>query len=179
MEDRADQNALAEKGSQMGEKLKVIYKGPWEYWVGAVVLAILNIIVLLVRQRPWGITTNIEEWSMWLAGQIGLYRDQVLSLKELFLTDGTYLNLGLILGAFWATVVASQARFRPLKNKKFAISALLGGILMGYGARIAHGCNIGLVLNGIASSSLAGWIFTLAVLVGAWVGAKLLLRFLL
>ncbi len=163
----------------MRDKLQLIYKGPWAYWVGAVVLALLNVLVLVIRQEPWGITTNIEEWSVWLASKIGLTKNLDLSLKELLMSNGTYLNLGVVLGAFWATVVASQARFRPLKNKRFAISALIGGILMGFGARIAHGCNIGLVLNGIASSSLSGWIFTGAVFLGAWLGGKILLRYLL
>lgn len=163
----------------MKEKLQIIYKGPWAYWVGAVVLALLNVLVLVIRQEPWGITTNIEEWSVWLASKIGLTNNLDLTLEELLLSKGTYLNLGVILGAFWATVVASQARFRPLKNKKFAISALIGGVLMGFGARIAYGCNIGLVLNGIASSSLAGWLFTIAVFLGAWLGGKILLRYLL
>lgn len=163
----------------MRKELQIIFKGPWAYWVGAVILAILNIMVLLIRKKPWGITTNIEDWSIWLAAKIGLISNLDLTFKQLLLSDGTYINLGVILGAFWATVVASQARFHPVKNKKFVISALLGGILMGFGARIAYGCNIGLVLNGIASSSLSGWIFTIAVFVGAWLGAKLLLRFLM
>ncbi|MEL1136214.1 YeeE/YedE thiosulfate transporter family protein [Desulfitobacterium sp. THU1] len=162
----------------MRKELEVIYKGPWAYWVGAVVLAILNIAVLVIRQRPWGITTNMEDWSVWIASKIGLVNDLNLTFQELLVADGTYLNLGIILGAFWATVVASQARFHPIKEGKFAVSALIGGILMGIGARIAYGCNIGLVLNGIASSSLSGWIFMIAVFIGAWMGAKLLLRFL-
>ncbi|CDX00278.1 hypothetical protein DesLBE_3111 [Desulfitobacterium sp. LBE] len=163
----------------MGKKLEIIYKGPWAYWVGAVVLAILNMLVLVIRKRPWGITTNIEEWSVWIGSKIGLVNNIDINLKQLVLSDGTYLNLGVILGAFWATLAASQARFHPIKDKKFAISALIGGILMGYGARVAYGCNIGLVLNGIASSSLSGWIFAVAVFMGAWLGAKLLVRFLL
>ncbi|WP_018306896.1 YeeE/YedE thiosulfate transporter family protein [Desulfitobacterium hafniense] len=163
----------------MRKELEIIYKGPWAYWVGAVVLAILNIMVLVIRQKPWGITTNIEDWSVWLGAKIGLVNNLDITLKQLLLSDGTYLNLGVILGAFWATLVASQARFRPVKDKKFVISALIGGILMGYGARIAYGCNIGLVLNGIASGSLSGWIFAIAVFMGTWLGAKLLVRFLL
>lgn len=163
----------------MRKELQIVYKGPWAYWVGAVILAILNIFVLLIRHKPWGITTNIEDWSIWLAGKMGLINNLDLTFQQLLLSEGTYLNLGVILGAFWSTLVASQARFHPLKNKKFAISALIGGILMGFGARIAYGCNIGLVLNGIASSSLSGWIFTIAVFIGSWLGAKLLVRYLL
>lgn len=163
----------------MKDGLKIIYKGPWSYWVGAVILAILNILVLIIRQVPWGITNNIEAWSMWLAKVLGLIQNVDITFQQLMLSSGTYLNLGVVLGAFWATLAASQARFRPVKNKKLVLSALAGGLLMGYGARIAKGCNIGLVLNGIASSSLSGWIFMVAVFIGVWLGSKILLRFLL
>ncbi|MCO5387692.1 MAG: YeeE/YedE family protein [Desulfosporosinus sp.] len=50
---------------------------------------------------------------------------------------------------------------------------------MGYGARIAYGCNVGALLNGIASSSLTGWIFAFAVFLGTWLGSKLLLKYLM
>jgi len=161
----------------MKNGLKTIYKGPWPYWVGAVILAILNILILIIRQSPWGITANIEAWSTWMAKVIGLIHNEDITFKQLLSSSGTYLNLGVILGAFWATLAASQARFHMVKNKKYVVSALVGGLLMGYGARIAKGCNIGLVLNGIASSSLSGWIFTAAVFIGVWLGSKILLRY--
>jgi hypothetical protein len=34
----------------------------------------------------------------------------------------------------------------------------VGGSLLGYGARLAYGCNIGAYFSGIASSSLHGWL---------------------
>ena len=163
----------------MKNGLKIIFKGPWAYWVGAVVLAILNILVLIVRQQPWGITTNILNWAKWLGSLVGLVDSQGITINQLMLLSGTYLNLGVILGAFWAALAASQTRFRPVRDKKYVISALAGGLLMGYGARIAYGCNIGLLLNGIASSSLTGWLFMIAVFIGTWLGSKILLRFLL
>lgn len=163
----------------MKNGLKIIFKGPWAYWVGAVVLAILNILVLIVRQQPWGITTNLLNWAKWLGSLVGLFDSQDITINQLMLLSGTYLNLGVILGAFWAALAASQARFRPVRDKKYVISALAGGLLMGYGARIAYGCNIGLVLNGIASSSLTGWFFMIAVFIGSLLGSKILLRFLL
>src|ERR1700732_4360162 len=39
------------------------------------------------------------------------------------------------------------------------IAAVLGGLLLGYGARLAYGCNIGAYFSGIASSSLHGWLW--------------------
>ena len=163
----------------MKKAWNAVAHGPWTYWTGAIVLAILNILVLYIRKIPWGVTTNIEEWSLWIGMNIGLVNYGGIKLSDLLLTSGTYLNVGVILGALWATLSASEARFRPIRNKKFFFSALIGGIFMGYGARIAYGCNIGGLLNGIASSSLTGWVFGIAVFIGTWIGTKLLIRFLI
>lgn len=157
---------------------KAFSHGPWSYWVGAVILGLLNIIILYVRKRPWGVSLNIEQWAMWFASNLGFITEH-LTLSELLSCDGTYLNLGVVLGALWSTLLASQARFRPIRYKKYVISALLGGILMGYGARIAYGCNIGGFLNGVASSSLTGWIFGGAIILGVWIGTKIMIRFLI
>ncbi len=53
-----------------------------------------------------------------------------------------------------------------------ALAAVLGGILMGVGARLAGGCNIGAYLAGIASGSLSGWVWGAVALAGTWVGLR-------
>lgn len=47
------------------------------------------------------------------------------------------------------------------------------GVLMGYGARIANGCNIGAYFSGVASFSLAGWAWAALALGGTLVGVRL------
>jgi uncharacterized membrane protein YedE/YeeE len=44
---------------------------------------------------------------------------------------------------------------------------------MGYGARLAFGCNIGAYFSGIASGSLHGWIWLAAALAGTYLGVIL------
>ena len=90
---------------------------------------------------------------------------------------GTMLNIGIILGALIATLLASQFKFKKIKSLKQVVAAILGGLLMGYGARLAGGCNIGALFSGIASLSLSGWVFAVFLLAGAWIGSKLLAKF--
>ncbi|MEL6211807.1 MAG: YeeE/YedE thiosulfate transporter family protein, partial [Pseudomonadota bacterium] len=56
-------------------------------------------------------------------------------------------------------------------------TAVLGGLLMGYGARLAYGCNIGAYLGGIVSGSAHGvwWLFWgfIGSMAGTWVRARL------
>jgi len=73
--------------------------------------------------------------------------------------------------------MASGFKFKKIKSFKQVLAASLGGLLMGYGARIAFGCNIGALFSGIASMSLSGWVFAIFMLGGAIVGSKLLVKY--
>ena len=52
-------------------------------------------------------------------------------------------------------------------------AAILGGLLLGYGARIAYGCNIGAYFSGIASGSVHGWLWLASAYPGTIVGTRL------
>ena len=49
--------------------------------------------------------------------------------------------------------------------------------MLGYGARISFGCNIGAFVSGAASTSLHGWLWIVAALAGTWIGIRLRPRF--
>jgi hypothetical protein len=55
----------------------------------------------------------------------------------------------------------------PLRS---VIAAVIGGLLLGYGARLAYGCNIGAYFSGIASASLHGWVWLVAAFIGSVLG---------
>ena len=76
------------------------------------------------------------------------------------------MDVGIVLGALFAAGLAGRfgaARRVPLR---IVTASLLGGLLLGYGARIAYGCNIGAFFSGIASTSLHGWLRGVAALLG-------------
>jgi hypothetical protein len=45
--------------------------------------------------------------------------------------------------------------------------------MLGYGARIAYGCNIGAYFSGIASSSVHGWVWFASAFAGNMLGTRL------
>jgi uncharacterized membrane protein YedE/YeeE len=53
------------------------------------------------------------------------------------------------------------------------LAAVIGGLLLGYGSRLAYGCNIGAYFSGIASGSLHGWVWLVAAFIGNSVGVRL------
>ena len=81
---------------------------------------------------------------------------------------------GIIFGSLISTFLSSDYKFKKIKNSKQVIFGIFGGILMGYGTRVAYGCNLGAYLSAIPSYSLHGWVFGLAMFAGAYIGSKLL-----
>jgi hypothetical protein len=80
------------------------------------------------------------------------------------------MDFGVILGAMLASALAGKfAPEAPIKGKR-VITAIIGGLLLGYGARLAFGCNIGAMLGGISTGSLHGWLWLVAAFCGAILG---------
>lgn len=84
----------------------------------------------------------------------------------IFADNTSLMNIAIILGALAAAVPAGK--FRPVARipLRALLAAVIGGLLMGYGARLAFGCNIGALFSGIASTSLHGWLWIVAALAG-------------
>lgn len=164
-----------------------IFKNPFTYVTGAVLLAILQIALLASSGNPWGVSGTFTNWGAWIYEALGGSVDKWFyfssegaqnTLNNGFLNDpGTMSNLGIIFGALLATLMASQFKFKKIKAFRQVVAAVLGGIIMGYGARLAFGCNIGAFFSGIISLSLSGWVFGASLLIGAFIGSKLLTKF--
>ncbi|MGI8674109.1 MAG: YeeE/YedE family protein [Thermoleophilaceae bacterium] len=158
-----------------------VLRGTWPLWVGALVLAALNAATLLVKGSPWGITSAFALWGSKLAGGMGIdvaswaywSGDRADSLAAPLLADATtVMNFGIILGALAAAAIGGTFALHRRIPVKTAVAAIAGGLLMGYGARLAYGCNIGAYFSGIASFSLHGWLWGLTALVGTYAGLK-------
>jgi uncharacterized membrane protein YedE/YeeE len=162
--------------------LERFLRGPWPLVAGAVALALLNFATLYLAGRPWGITSAFALWGSKIAQAIGFdpafwpYWSSPARQAELngsVLNDVTsVMDFGIVLGALLAAGLAG--RFSPTWRipLRSAVAAIAGGLLLGYGARLAYGCNIGAYFSGIASGSLHGWVWLAAAFFGNVLGTK-------
>lgn len=160
---------------------------PWSLMQGALALAILNFATLIISGHPWTITWAFTLWGAKLAVFSGWNPEahlfwqsgfQQAALSSSILQDETSLmDIGIILGALLAAMLSKELRFRWQADTGSVVASLLGGLVMGYGARIAFGCNIGAFFSGVASLSLHGWLWIVAALAGTWIGVRLRPKF--
>ena len=158
-------------------------RGPWPLIAGALALAAVNIATLLLAGRPWGVTSAFALWGakimQFFGGDVTQWAywarpGSAASLEASIFSDVTsVMNIGIILGALLAAALAGK--FAPSFRipGKSILAAVVGGILLGYGARIAYGCNIGAYFGGISSTSLHGWLWFVAAFAGSTVGTRL------
>ncbi|MGJ7458478.1 YeeE/YedE family protein [Halomonas sp. RA08-2] len=157
--------------------------GPWPLLFGAVALALLNYATLALAGRPWGITGafalwgakgfealggDVSQWGYWQSSW------NAAALEASIWRDITsVMNIGILIGALLAASLAGK--FAPSFRipAKSVLAAVIGGLMLGYGARLAFGCNIGAYFSGIASGSLHGWVWLVAAFAGNMLGVKL------
>jgi uncharacterized membrane protein YedE/YeeE len=134
---------------------------------GAIGLMLVNLATLLLAGRPWGVTSAFALWGAKMAAAAGVpvetwpyWASQQGALQGSVFGDVTsVMDAGIVLGALLAALLAG--RFHPVWTvpPRSLAAALIGGLMLGYGARIAYGCNIGAYFSGIASGSLHGWLW--------------------
>jgi uncharacterized protein len=166
---------------------KAWLKDAWPYVTGALLLSVFQIVTLAVTGNPWGVSAAFADWGAWvyeaLGGSVSKWYYFASAGAQAKLAAGplqdpaTIRNIGLIFGALFAALIASGFKIKKIKSPRQVIAAVLGGLTMGYGARIALGCNIGAFYSGIASLSLSGWVFGLALFIGAVIGSKMLVKY--
>jgi uncharacterized membrane protein YedE/YeeE len=151
--------------------------------IGGVLVGLLSIAVFIAGGHPWSVTFGFTVWGAKIAAALGFDFSQAAfwqwagpkrALGDSILSDTSSLtDLGMIFGAMAAAAATrpfARTAWPPLKS---LAAAAIGGLLMGWGARIGFGCNIGAFVGGVASGSLHGWIWLAAALVGSAVGIRL------
>ena len=159
-----------------------LLRGPWSLMAGAVALAGVCIGCFLLFERPWGVTSGFALWGAKILAGLGVpveswgywsgWRSSQLA-ESVFADRVSVMNFGILCGAMAAASLAG--RFAPVwrLSSRDLLTAVIGGLLMGYGARLAFGCNIGAFLGGITSGSLHGVWWMVWAFLGSMLGTRL------
>ncbi|HLR12517.1 MAG TPA: YeeE/YedE thiosulfate transporter family protein [Burkholderiaceae bacterium] len=172
---------------------------PWlnrRLLIGAVLLAVLAVLNLVLAGTPWGIVYGFGLWAGKIATATGAFDPtanafwgQPMHLEALsnsvFMDVTSITNIGILAGALWIAARPAKAASssqcagqtsRPaspsLTAQQWAIG-IVAGFLLGYSSRLAFGCNIGAMVSGISTGSLHGWIWVPVAFVGSLLGVRI------
>ncbi len=125
----------------------------------------------------WYITTQEAQWGGWVMQKLGIdSMDSIFfgldnGLPNPLLNAPGFMSIGIILGASVMALARREFKWK-LPNWESAFFAIVGGTLMGIGARLAMGCNIGAFFATVTNGDPSGWVFLFGMTIGAYIGVK-------
>jgi hypothetical protein len=153
------------------------------YLIGGFTIGLLCIAVFVAGGHPWSVTFGYTVWGAKAATALGFDLSHAAfwqwpgpkrALSDSVLSDTSSLtDFGMLFGAMAAAAASKPFAATAWPPVKSILAAGVGGLLMGWGARLGFGCNIGAFVGGVASGSLHGWIWFLAALPGCLIGIRL------
>ncbi len=171
---------MSEENEKKADYWEWLLKREWSYTTGAVLLAVLATMLVAATGKAWGVTGPFATWGGKFLTTIGINADSwaifngSLEKYSFWQSAPSMTNLGIVLGALLSVLLAASFKIKKIKSWRQVAAGILGGLLMGIGARLAMGCNIGSFFSAIPAFSLHGWVFMVLIVLGAIVGSYML-----
>ena len=160
-----------------------IVRWRWSAGITGTIVGAVGVLAYL-RVEPLGVTAQLGSVSRTALDGTGLLPQRLSGLDTLAgcatavvetITENGWLVIGLVVASFAAALAGN--RFRPTRlTVRGSASALVGGVLLGWGAMTALGCTVGVLLSGISAFAVSGWVFAATCLAGVWLGVRLRLH---
>lgn len=159
------------------------FKQTWliKFWAPApavIAAGILSTYYFGITGTFWAVTGEFTRWGGQILQLFGVHAEQWGYYKMIHL-EGTPLTridgmmiLGMFGGCFAAALWANNVKLRMPRSRIRIVQAVVGGMIAGFGARLAMGCNLAAFFTGIPQFSLHAWFFALATAIGSWFGAR-------
>ena len=158
-------------GAALSAQYAAVFARPWPVWGAAILVATVNVF-LFAFDRPWTASDGLRNWGDWALRGAGVV--QRTDLVAPWLYSGSLLNLGVLFGGLTAALLSREFAVRvPPRGE--AMKGAAGGVLMGVGAMLAFGCNIGGFFSAVSALSLSGFGMMLGLGLGAFLGLRYLL----
>jgi len=161
----------------------------WSPYTVGVGIGILSWFTFLISRRALGCSTAFAK----LSGMIEmLFRGKKVELKpyyqkiDLVVGWQMMLVLGIVIGSLLSALLSGDFHWQAVPStweSTFgdsvllrAVFALLGGVIIGFGARWAHGCTSGHGISGTLQLAVSSWISAVFFFVGGILMANLIFR---
>ncbi|MGM0125345.1 hypothetical protein IGI37_002743 [Enterococcus sp. AZ194] len=145
----------------------------WTFMRGGILIAFIWVFILVTQHKAWGVTSSFSKMSVFVGEAFGLHftNTKLVELSQeisggIWFDGGTIRNFGLIIGALLAFLLAGRFKLNFNFKVKDAGYFIAGGLLMGFGARFAKGCNVGALYSAMSTFSISGWVFLIAMISG-------------
>lgn len=171
--------------------MSFLLEARWSPYVVGIAIGVLSWLSFLISRKPIACSTSFARTS----GMIErIFRGEKVEARAYYREIGISVDwqwmlvIGIIIGAAVSALISGDFHWQWVPDLWAAafgtdavtrvIVALLGGILLGFGARWAGGCTSGHGISGTLQLALSSWIAAISFFVGGIVTAHLIFRVL-
>jgi len=125
----------------------------------------------------WYVTTQEAQWFGWLFNKLGwnnmdnIFFGYIEGIPNPIYNLAGWMSVSLIGGAAVMALLHNEFKLKK-PTLELATWAIFGGALMGIGARLGLGCNVGAFFVRTANGDVSGWLFGLGMTGGAYIGVR-------
>jgi uncharacterized membrane protein YedE/YeeE len=136
--------------------------------------------IAYMRIEPLGVTRQLSAISRKAFDKQSLLPETINGLDTLAgcvgivtetISNNGWLIIGFVLASFAGALSANRFKFE-IPTVRNSSTALVGGILMGWGSMTALGCTVGVLLSSTQAFAVSGWVFFLFAFLGVFLGIK-------
>jgi len=141
-----------------------------------------GVFLLTGKASLWGITSGESKIGGHLYSLLGLpvhltaYYQQ-FKLVPVFTDPSQTIVVAILVGGSLPALLTGRFLIRHFPNKWMFVQAIAGGFFLGYGSRLALGCNIGNFFSAWTAAGINAVTFTASLLLGVFSGLKLTEKF--
>ena len=160
----------------------VLERPSWNPYLGGIVLGTVLFLSYVLTHAGLGASGGFYRVVAWLLDQIAPHHVDVTpdfakiagGFKNPLNDRMFWMVIGVGLGGFLSGLIGGRLKFETQKGPRVRhnatrwLFALLGGMISGYGARLARGCTSGQALSGGAVLAVGSWVFMFAVFAGGY-----------
>ncbi|WP_404319317.1 selenium metabolism membrane protein YedE/FdhT [Malaciobacter canalis] len=150
----------------------------WAPIPAVIALGILSAYYFGITGTYWAVTGEFTRWGGHILEAFGVdlstwgyYKIMNMDGNIFTRIDGVMI-IGMFAGCIAAAFWGNNVKLRMPVSSTRVYQALIGGIIAGFGARLGMGCNLASFFTGIPQFSFHAWMFTLAMILGVYLGAK-------
>jgi uncharacterized membrane protein YedE/YeeE len=167
----------------LSQTLKKLIFERWSPITTGLLVGVVGTVAYL-RVEPLGVTRQLSTTARTFMNSNGIGPETLTGLDRMAgciavvtetLTNNGWIVIGIIGASFAAALAGGRFKLSQLTITNSG-TALLGGVLLGWGSMTSLGCTIGVLLSGTQAFALSGWVFFIFVFLGSFVGIKLKLH---
>lgn len=164
--------------------IKTIYKkifgDYWNPYLAVGLAGVLSAFYFALTGTVWAVTGEFTRFGGHFLQLFGIdisdwaYFNLVKMDGTTFTRTDGWIIIGMFAGALITVLLGKNFKIRIPQQRRRLVQAFIGGIIAGFGARLALGCNLAAFFTGIPQFSFHSWIFMVTTAIGTYLGVKII-----